>query len=673
MDDLHAPTVASGPTSRPTANGTDSKRSLQELIAQKDNLEAELSALGSVLDSHGVNMNTSLMTFDGFPRADIDVAQIRTTRARIIRLKNDHKALMAKLEVAVQEQFASSKPSEDGPSLAHRLNTTTEPRPVPSAAPVVEPPFAKVNSVVPDSPAAQAGLQAGDKVTKFGWVNWSNHERLSKVAYIVQQNENHEILVKVLRESPASENYASVCSFVLCDSSTFLKFWLEDKCRETFLSFLPKSDLASLRLACHDFSVRAGPALFSDLSITFKTNIFTRPARLAALDRLGFYVKTLHFNLPHTADTFLPPLIEPDTGAELSFTYTPQVDEPSSPRRPKYGDIGTTEILTRQYPPSFHAATNVPAFVRAFSSLINLEHLEISCPGYDVRNRYRRSIVDYALISLRIAVEKNSLNSLESLTLSPIHPGGLMYLSPILGFGASPRSASRWSRIRHLTIQVDTLPVEGATCEPDQFKLLQTYIRNFQSNLESLNFRWIGHKGDLPVKRPSLASAPLTGEHPAYAQSTSKARPRGPRPLHFPKLKRIIVENISTPAADVAAFVEAHRRTIEELNLEDMELTSGTWDDALAPLIKRARNHRKLETADIPIMLSPNAESAPFPTPMERLEVADRDGGRKSLRMSKWLASKSKNSSARKVREGLIGCEQQLKKMLRGSAFPWRS
>lgn len=53
MDDLHAPTVASGPTSRPTANGTDSKRTLQELIAQKDNLEAELSALGSVLDSVG--------------------------------------------------------------------------------------------------------------------------------------------------------------------------------------------------------------------------------------------------------------------------------------------------------------------------------------------------------------------------------------------------------------------------------------------------------------------------------------------------------------------------------------------------------------------------------------------------------------------------------------------
>lgn len=49
--DLHAPTVGSGPTSHPTASGGDKQRSLQELIAEKENIEAELSALGSVLDS----------------------------------------------------------------------------------------------------------------------------------------------------------------------------------------------------------------------------------------------------------------------------------------------------------------------------------------------------------------------------------------------------------------------------------------------------------------------------------------------------------------------------------------------------------------------------------------------------------------------------------------------
>lgn len=227
MDNLHAPTVSSGPTSRPTANGTEKQQSLQDLSAQKENVEAELSALSSVLDSvssmqcssmslswlmvrlqHGVNMNTSLTTFDGFPRADIDVAQIRTTRARIVRLKTDHKLLMEKLEKAVHEAFAAGKASE---IAASSLQASAESRqgngaPAVQASPVaIEPPFAKVNTVVPNSPADEAGMQAGDRVTRFGAVNWTNHERLSRVAQEVQ--EGRTITVKVLRQ--ASESAAS--------------------------------------------------------------------------------------------------------------------------------------------------------------------------------------------------------------------------------------------------------------------------------------------------------------------------------------------------------------------------------------------------------------------------------------------------------------------------------
>ncbi|KAK4541871.1 hypothetical protein LTR36_007235 [Oleoguttula mirabilis] len=213
MDDLHAPTVASGPTSHATTNGSERKLTLPELIAKKENLEAELSALGSVLDSHNVNMNTSLTTFDGYPRADIDVAQIRTTRARIVRLKNDYKAVMAKLETAVQEQFAAGKVMDVSATArtqaqAAQSDTFGAGNSGSSATPAaIEPPFAKVNTVVPNSPAEQAGLKVGDKVTKFGSVNYTNHERLSRVAQVVQQNENHTILVKVLRE--ASANAAS--------------------------------------------------------------------------------------------------------------------------------------------------------------------------------------------------------------------------------------------------------------------------------------------------------------------------------------------------------------------------------------------------------------------------------------------------------------------------------
>lgn len=134
-------------------------------------------------------MTTSLTTFDGFPRNDIDVPQIRTTRARIIRLKNDHKAVMAKVESAVHEQFA--KGAEVSSSQAASQSDVQSAAGLQiSSSSALEPPFARVNTVAPASPAAAAGLQVGDKVTRFGMVNFTNHERLSKIAQVVQQNEN---------------------------------------------------------------------------------------------------------------------------------------------------------------------------------------------------------------------------------------------------------------------------------------------------------------------------------------------------------------------------------------------------------------------------------------------------------------------------------------------------
>ena len=130
-------------------------------------------------------MNTTLTTFDGFPRSDIDVPQIRTTRARIIRLKNDHKAVMAKLETVVHAQFAkASENASNDTSSRHTVEARA------GSSSVIEPPFAKVNTVAPNSPADAAGLMVGDKVVKFGAANFTNHERLSKVAQVVQQNEN---------------------------------------------------------------------------------------------------------------------------------------------------------------------------------------------------------------------------------------------------------------------------------------------------------------------------------------------------------------------------------------------------------------------------------------------------------------------------------------------------
>ncbi|KAF4222543.1 hypothetical protein CNMCM6805_002188 [Aspergillus fumigatiaffinis] len=209
-DNIHAPTVPSGPTSGGVPRDL-SKLTMVDLMQEKERIEAELSALSAVLTSHGVNMNTSLTTFDGFPRDDIDVAQIRTTRARIIHLRTDHKEVMKHLEKGLHEHFASLQRAQAAVAAGGMNGTAVQRSNLGenslSDAEMIGTPFAKVNSVVPGSPADQAGLKAGDTIRSFGNVNWINHERLSKVAQTVQQNEGRTIVVKIVRkDGPASDN-----------------------------------------------------------------------------------------------------------------------------------------------------------------------------------------------------------------------------------------------------------------------------------------------------------------------------------------------------------------------------------------------------------------------------------------------------------------------------------
>ncbi|PSS27910.1 hypothetical protein M430DRAFT_46974 [Amorphotheca resinae ATCC 22711] len=205
MENLHAPTVPSGPTSSRTTNGTQINgiTSFAQLQAKKDNIEAEIRALSSVLDSHGVDMNTSLITPDGFPRADLDVAQIRTTRARIIYLRNDYKTLMTVIEKHIHEHFANlaaNGATEEATRTSVPTNASIT-SPPSQPAQILGPPFAKVNSVVAGSPAESAGLKAGDEIRNFGYVNHTNHDGLRRVGECVQGNEGRDVLVKVSRPS----------------------------------------------------------------------------------------------------------------------------------------------------------------------------------------------------------------------------------------------------------------------------------------------------------------------------------------------------------------------------------------------------------------------------------------------------------------------------------------
>ncbi|KAG6034368.1 hypothetical protein E4U41_006566 [Claviceps citrina] len=202
MDSMHAPTVPSGPTNGVSTNGAAGHWSYGELQRRKADLEEELKALGGVLESHGVNMETPLITSDGFPRSDIDVARIRITRAHIVRLRNDYKDLMAKIENHLHEHFASLEEDDESnlPSGSNDLSVLPD-----SEATALDEPFAKVNSVAAGSPADHAGLKQGDEIRNFGYVNKTNHDNLTKVAECVQGNEGRNIFMRISRASGAAQ------------------------------------------------------------------------------------------------------------------------------------------------------------------------------------------------------------------------------------------------------------------------------------------------------------------------------------------------------------------------------------------------------------------------------------------------------------------------------------
>jgi 26S proteasome non-ATPase regulatory subunit 9 len=91
---------------------------------------------------------------------------------------------MTAIEKGLHEHHARlQEQAQNGTATsAHALASSSGPAPI-------EAPFAKVNSVVAGSPAESAGLKVGDTLTKFGWVDWTNHDKLARLAQVVAQNE----------------------------------------------------------------------------------------------------------------------------------------------------------------------------------------------------------------------------------------------------------------------------------------------------------------------------------------------------------------------------------------------------------------------------------------------------------------------------------------------------
>lgn len=377
----------------------------------------------------------------------------------------------------------------------------------------------------------------------------------------------------------------------------FYCLWQTEGVRERLFEFLPKADICSVRLANSACCNLVTKRLFLRTNVTFTTNTFTKQHRVQALSHIGHHIEHLTFHFPHSEATFLPPLIHPEDGREISFLYTPHTSMASVLCRPKYGNGGLGDLLTHQYPPLFHAATNVPSFINAMKHLTNMRHLTIKCPGQDPKERYRRDIVDYALISLRISIERVALNKLSKLTLSSMHPSAFNYLRTVPGFGCMPSGARRWKQIRKLYISVESWDFYGTSPGMDHLKIIDDYIRQFSPNLEKFSFAWHGRKGPCPI---ALSGDPLfarpRSSKKLFNEVTGPMSPLPPAPtrgrMRFPKLRYLTVRNATMNAEQLRDLVATHRDTVREFDFENVALIKGgSWEDALAPLMDQNNEH----------------------------------------------------------------------------------
>ena len=108
---------------------------------------------------------------------------------------------MSKIDLGLQEHHAAHQASNPPPISSSSQNASNVNAPDQG---LIDTPFAKVNNVVSGSPADDAGLKAGDRIRRFGNVNWINHERLSKVAEVVQRNQGVSKYVLTARNGTLS-------------------------------------------------------------------------------------------------------------------------------------------------------------------------------------------------------------------------------------------------------------------------------------------------------------------------------------------------------------------------------------------------------------------------------------------------------------------------------------
>ncbi|SCU84223.1 LAFA_0D08856g1_1 [Lachancea sp. 'fantastica'] len=162
-----------------------SELSTADIFDLKTRIENKLDDLFKRLETQGADLESNLVTPEGFPRSDIDVLQVRLLRRSINMLRNDLRVVINRAQELMASHFqkldAKTQRVENDSAFEFRI------------------PFALVTEVISGSPSEKAGLLHHDKLVRFGNIHAGNNQMLSALGLVAKNNEDKALAVRVLR------------------------------------------------------------------------------------------------------------------------------------------------------------------------------------------------------------------------------------------------------------------------------------------------------------------------------------------------------------------------------------------------------------------------------------------------------------------------------------------
>ncbi|OAY71028.1 26S proteasome non-ATPase regulatory subunit 9 [Ananas comosus] len=183
--------------------GANVKAETLSLMERRAAMEADMNAIIDALSRPGgPGISGNLLDSQGFPRPDIDIPTVRAQRHRLAELRNDHKDITDKIDKNLQVLHSlrlgknePAIPGDAGASASHGVSSQYSPM---EEDPIVRIPFAIIDEIVDDSPAAEDGLQLGDEIVKFGSVEIGDGLQ-AKLVSEAQSNQGRTVPLIIIR------------------------------------------------------------------------------------------------------------------------------------------------------------------------------------------------------------------------------------------------------------------------------------------------------------------------------------------------------------------------------------------------------------------------------------------------------------------------------------------